>query len=918
MFDYRKTLNLPGKLFPMKANLPKTEIRRLNKWKEDNFYKKIKDSINGRKKFILHDGPPYANGDIHIGHATNKVLKDIIVRYKILSGFDASFTPGWDCHGLPIELKVDKIDDDLLFIKRCRSYAKSQVDLQKGSFIRLGIFADWDNPYLTMDHQYEANTIRILGKILANGYLFKGSKPVHWCTKCSSSLAEAEVEYRSKKSIALDVKFSVNNVFQWNKVFQIDNNKETSIVIWTTTPWTLPLNEAIAFEENTNYCVLEIGEENIIVGEKLIEKTVQRSNIKNFKVLSTKNGNSLKDLSVNHPIYRNKVVKLFKGSHVDTKVGTGFIHIAPAHGEEDFKLASTFHLPIKEGINSKGLYKGNVSLFSGHDISNVGDKVISLLEDNNKLLSIDNIIHSYPHCWRHFHPLIFRTTPQWFINMKKNDFKERLLKTIKKIEWIPSWGLKKMRQMLKERDYWCISRQRRWGTPLPVFENKKDGSLHPDTLEIIKKVAENVEKEGIEYWIHKGYELINYDKNYEQSTDTLDVWFDSGSSFQILKKSYSNYSADLYVEGHDQYRGWFQSSLITNLASSNIIPCKKVIAHGFALDKNGQKMSKSMGNIISPKEIVQSFGADIFRLFVASVDYTSDMSISNEHIQKTSETYRRIRNTVRFLISNLEDYSSKDRMSFSNLLEIDKWAISITKENQEKIISFYEENAFHKVVHRIHNFCSVEMGGFYLEIIKDRLYTCVNKSVSRKSAQNAIYHIIQSLVRWISPICCFTSEEILESLNKIGGKNEDKLFWYANLDNIRDHDVMNRKYWNVVKGIRNKCNQYLELCREQKIIKSFLEAEITIICDKKSFDCLKKLSDEIKFFLMVSKVDLIFDHLIKDENHLVFEVKKSVSIKCNRCWNRVDDVGSSAEYPDICKRCIKNIENQIIEERKFV
>lgn len=937
MNNYKDTLNLPQTKFPMKANLSKLEPKLLKIWYQDNLYQIIRKSKNGKKKFFLYDGPPYANGSIHIGHALNKILKDIILKAKSLSGFDAPFVPGWDCHGLPIEHKVEqllknkkeKINDNF-FRQECRKYALEQIEIQKKDFIRLGIIGDWDNSYLTMNFKYEANIIRSLGKIIKNNYLYKGIKPVYWCFNCRSSLAEAEIEYHSKKSLSIDVAFKaidskdIFNVFKVKKIA----NCTIFIVIWTTMPWTIPANCAIAVNKQYNYLLVRIENKCLIIVDKLFNNLIKRMKIKKWEILGKIRGEKLKNQLFQHPLLEYNIPLIFS-EHVNLDSGTGIVHIAPNYGPEDYYLSKKYNLKTITVLDENGIFVNNdYPELKNINIFQVNSLIVKMLEKKSLLLSCININHSYPYCWRHKTPVIFRATSQWFISMKKNNLRLKALNIINKVKWMPDWGLLRMKKMLQDRPDWCISRQRIWGIPIPLFINKKTKTLHPETNILIEKIAKKIEKQGIQAWWdlnQKKFLGSNY-KKYEKVLDTLDVWFDSGSVHDAIMKKhpdFGNDNADLYLEGSDQHRGWFMSSLIISTAITNQAPYNQVLTHGFTVDKNGKKMSKSSFNTVHPKKIFNKIGSDVFRLWIASTDYTNEVVVSEETFNRSIDIYRRIRNTIRFLLSNLNNFDPKIDILKSNLmLSIDKWAIGKTQDTQNEIIKSYNNYKFHDVVKNIMNFCSIEMGSFYFEIIKDRQYTNKRKSLSHLSCQTTIFYIIESLVRWIMPILSFTSAEAWQF---IPGKNRDKYIftqeWFDKLFSLQDSDIMNNNFWELIKKLKNEVNIIIEKSRINKIIGNSLEAEVILYTNNdfliKQFSLLEK---ELKFILLVSKVQIlkndknsvdIKESSIKD---LKIFLKKSKGAKCPRCWHHVNKKNI---YKNICYRCLQNTTG-IGEIRKFV
>ena len=934
MSDYKDTLNLPKTSFSMKGNLANKEPMILNKWEKQGIYKKMREHFAGRDKFILHDGPPYANGNIHVGHAVNKILKDIIIKSKALSGFDTPYIPTWDCHGLPIELQVEKKHgkagqkiDENAFRKECRKYAKKQVELQKKDFKRLGVLSDWDNACLTMDFDYEANMIRTLAKIIENGHLNKGFKPVHWCTACGSALAEAEVEYADKVSPAIDVKFKIKDNEKLAAAFGIGSiHHDTFAIIWTTTPWTLPANQAIAVRNDLSYSLIELDNSYIILAANLVEATLKRYAIEDFKIIATTTGEKLANLVAEHPFY-SRHVPILHGDHVTDDSGTGMVHTAPTHGVEDFALGKEHDLSMEIFVKGNGCYSENTKLFAGEFIFKANDRIVELLGEKKRLMNFDKIKHSYPHCWRHKTPLAFRATPQWFINMEQKHLRSDALKAIKETKWIPAWGETRIEGMVKDRPDWCISRQRTWGVPLPLFIHRDTEELHPDTIEILEKVAQAIDKGGVEAWFNADdSEFISDTANYKSVRDTLDVWFDSGSSNMCLldKNKELQFPADLYLEGSDQHRGWFQTSLLVGLAAKGQKPFKEVLTHGFVVDENGRKMSKSLGNVTSPQDIYNNLGADILRLWTASTDYRSEMTVSDEILKRTADTYRRLRNTARFLLSNLNGFDpSTDIVEFDKLVSLDKWAVAKTKEFQDKIIDAYNNYQIHTVAQLIHHFCSIEMGSFYLDVIKDRQYTAKTNGQAHKSAQTAIYHIVHALVRWMSPILSYTADEIWEATPKTTDLPIQLCEWYTDLSSFKDSDNMGLDFWSQMQEVRSEVNRMLEIKRNDDLIKASLEAKITLYADEANHNLLSQLGNELRFLLISSEAELktieqkpttAVESTIAG---LFIEIEKLEETKCERCWHRSASVGENTEHPDICSRCVENITTEAGETREF-
>ena len=755
--DYKPTLNLPHTDFPMRGNLANREPEMLKQWQASDLYQQIRDVSDGRPTFVLHDGPPYANGDIHIGHAVNKILKDIIIKSHTIDGFDARYVPGWDCHGLPIELMVEKKIgkagvkvDAKTFREKCREYAAKQVDGQRKDFIRLGVLGDWQKPYLTMDYKFEADIVRSLGKIIDKGHLHQGSKPVHWCLDCGSALAEAEVEYQDKESSAIDVMFVAANNADFEKAFNCSEGKgDIAAVIWTTTPWTLPANQAVALHPDFNYDLIQVethnGPARLILETSLAESALQRYGVENSQRLASCQGQALENLQLKHPFY-DKQVPIILGDHVTTETGTGSVHTAPGHGQDDFIVGNRYGLEVYNPVGGNGVFLADTELFAGKHVNKVNPEIIEILEENKVLLKHAKLKHSYPCCWRHKTPIIFRATPQWFISMEQAGLRDLANKAIKATTWLPDWGQARIESMVNNRPDWCISRQRTWGVPIPLFVHKETGELHPDTQTLIEQVANKIEQDGIEAWFSlDASDLIGGEADqYDKATDTLDVWFDSGVTHACVlnKRTKLPFPADLYLEGSDQHRGWFQSSLLTSVAINGVAPYKKVLTHGFTVDAKGKKMSKSLGNVMSPQKVVGTLGADILRLWVASSDYSNEMTVSDEILNRSADSYRRIRNTARFLLANLNGFNpATDKLDTSELLSLDRWAIAKSLELQNEIIAAYKEFNFHLIHQRLQHFCTVDMGGFYLDIIKDRQYTTQSNSVARRSAQTALYHI---------------------------------------------------------------------------------------------------------------------------------------------------------------------------------
>lgn len=916
----------------MRGDLAKREPAMLQNWYDNGLYRQIREAKKGKKLFILHDGPPYANGKLHIGHAVNKILKDIIVKYKTLMDYDAPYVPGWDCHGLPIELKVEekvgkpgKKISAAEFRQICRDYAAGQIDDQRNDFIRMGVIGDWQDPFCTMDYLTEANTIRALACVVKNGHLHKGAKPVHWCTDCMSSLAEAEVEYHDKWSPAIDVKFKAVNSNAAAVKFQVKTALPIFAVIWTTTPWTLPASRAIAVNADIDYQLVELdGKECVILAGELVDAVMARAGITHWRVLATVKGYELDSLRFNHPFldYEEPIVL---GDHVTLETGTGLVHAAPGHGPEDFLLGLKYQLEIANPVDTKGHYiKGTGAGLDGLFVFQGNEKVIDILKQNEALFHVEKIKHSYPCCWRHKSPIIFRATPQWFISMDKQRLRETAVSEIKQVQWIPDWGKARIESMVSNRPDWCISRQRTWGTPITLFVHRETEALHPKSIELMEEVAKLIEKSGIQAWWDLDIAtLLGTDAdNYRKLTDTMDVWFDSGVSFFSVvgvRPEFDGKTADLYLEGSDQHRGWFMSSLMLSTAINKKAPYQQVLTHGFVVDGQGRKMSKSLGNIITPQQVMDKLGADILRLWIAATDYAGEMAFSNEIIHRSADAYRRIRNTARFLLANLNGFDPKtDRVDADELIVLDRWAVGAAKLAQDDIIEAYEQYDFHRVIQRLMQFCSVELGSFYLDIIKDRQYTAKKGSLARRSAQTALYHIAEALVRWIAPILSFTADEIWHYLP---GKRSEFVFteqFYSGLFSLDDKERLNNDYWITILQVRNEVNKVLEQARDDKLIGGSLESAVTLYATPALAEKLANLSDELRFVLLTSQAEIApFEHgelaTKTSRPDLKIGLSKADGKKCPRCWHYTRD-----HHPEtqLCSRCFSNVEGEG-ERRRF-
>ncbi len=977
MADYKDTLNLPDTPFPMRGDLAKREPGWLKGWQEKQLYRKIRAAAEGRPKFILHDGPPYANGDIHIGHAVNKVLKDVIVKSKTLAGFDAPYVPGWDCHGLPIELQVEKQHGKAIpaaqFRELCRDYAKTQIERQKADFIRLGVLGEWDNPYLTMDFRFEADIMRTLGSIHANGYLYQGQKPVHWCVDCGSALAEAEVEYEDKTSPAIDVAFEVKNVAALAQALGMKQPVTLSpsslpegerddvslrescfggpvyAVIWTTTPWTLPANQAVSVHPDFTYDLIRTPKGILILAHDLAQSCLARYGFDAVEVVGQVQGFALEHLQLQHPFY-DRIVPVICGDHVTLDAGTGLVHTAPAHGLEDYAVGLKYNLPVECPVGDDGKFFAGVPLVGGQSIWAANKTVVEIMAASGALLHEEKLKHSYPHCWRHKTPIIFRATHQWFIGMEKSpltplfqrgggeggadsamgceegsplckrgaeggfSLREAALNAVADTEFFPSWGRARLEAMIRNRPDWCVSRQRNWGVPMPLFVHRETGALHPRTADLLEQVALRVEQQGIEAWFSlDAAELLGEDAaTYKKVSDTLDVWFDSGSTHACVlkRRDYLAHPADLYLEGSDQHRGWFQSSLLTGCAVDGHAPYKALLTHGFVVDGNGHKMSKSKGNVIAPQKVVDSLGADILRLWVASTDYSGELTISDEILKRVTESYRRIRNTLRFLLANIADFDpAAHALPVEQWIEIDRYALAMARDFEAECKAHYEKYEFHFVVQKLQAFCSEDLGGFYLDILKDRLYTAGADSAARRSAQNALYHLTQGLVRLMAPVLSFTAEEVWQAL---AGNAEDSVFlhtWDGVLPTQPEEDVIKQR-WVQLRRVRADVQKQLEEVRAAGRIGSSLAAELDLYAIGEIFDLLDSFGDDLRFVFITSQARLHQGHHAEaaaGEAGVGIRVSPSEREKCERCWHYRDDVGAHADHPTLCGRCASNL-----------
>ena len=940
MTDYKQTLNLPETEFPMRGNLAKREPDMLASWIAADWHQQIREVQSSREQtFILHDGPPYANGDIHIGHAVNKVLKDIIVKSKGLAGFNAPYIPGWDCHGLPIEHKVEttigKIGDQFKsaseFRNACREYAATQIERQKLDFQRLGILGDWDHPYLTMDYKIEADIVRSLGRIIENGHFHQGAKPVYWCMDCESALAEAEVEYQDRKTWTVDVAFPIENTEQIENVFAVSSEVASgaAMAIWTTTPWTLPANQFVAVNAELPYVLVEFDKDGhrwtLVLAEGRLEALSERYGVEDFKILGKNLGHALAGIQCEAP-WDGRIVPVMTGDHVTLEAGTGAVHSAPAYGLEDFHAAKSLNLELLTPVRDDGTFAETVSVVAGLHVEKAGSVIAEYLAEKGRLVHKARLEHSYPHCWRHKTPVIYRATPQWFIRMQG----EGLLKTARQevensIQFTPTWGKNRLAAMLEDRPDWCISRQRNWGVPITVFVHQETSQLHPDTQQLFETIAQRIEQGGINAWFDLDpAELLGEDAaDYRKVTDVLDVWFDSGTTHASVlgRREGLHFPADLYLEGSDQHRGWFQSSLLTSVAIHGCAPYKGLLTHGFTVDQDGRKMSKSLGNVIPPQDVMNTLGADILRLWIASTDFTKEMTVSHEILNRTSDTYRRIRNTARFLLANMAGFDpANDQVANDDLVSLDAEMIRRATELASKIMGHYARYEFSEVTQALHHFCVDDLGGFYLDIVKDRQYTLKPDSHARKSCQTALYWITDALVRWMAPILSFTAQEIWEAMP---GERPHQFVFAVTEADLPEANGRAQVNWQLIQSAKESVNQAIEAARNDGLVKGSLSAEVALYADGAVFDALTALGDEIRFVTITSEVDLYLlseapDGAVTDSvcPQLAVVVKATESEKCERCWHHRPDVGSVSAHPTLCTRCVDNVEGAG-EERTF-
>ncbi len=940
---YKSTLHLPATEFPMRGDLPKREPETLARWEGEGLYARIREKVGKRERsFVLHDGPPYANGAIHIGHAVNKVLKDLVVKSKLLAGFDAPYVPGWDCHGLPIEHQVEKkygkVGDKLdaaAFRQKCREYAAEQIDLQRRDFKRLGVLGDWDNPYRTMDFRYEADIIRSLAKIVERGHLVRGAKPVHWCFDCGSALAEAEIEYADKVSDAIDVAYDARRPAALAALFgaSIDDDVRAALPIWTTTPWTLPASLAVSVGPELDYVLVEGprapdgGRRLLVLAEPLATKSLARYGIEDVVVLGHAQGADLDGQILQHPFYADRDIPVLVGDHVSAEDGTGVVHTAPGHGQEDYAIGLKYGLIERytaaqiNPVDGRGLYLPSTPpadgvTLAGLHIWKAGEPILGVLRASGHLLAAHKLNHSYPHCWRHKTPVAFRATPQWFISMEQANLRRDALAEIGKVAWVPEWGEARIYNMIEGRPDWTISRQRYWGVPIALFYDRETGEPHPRSAEVMRQVAEKVEWEGVDAWYAMTAEELLGDEapRYEKVTDILDVWFDSGVSHECVlaqrPQDGLRKPADLYLEGSDQHRGWFHSSLLTGVAMDGVAPYRQVLTHGFTVDEQGKKMSKSLGNTVEPQKVINAMGADVLRLWIASTDYRNEISVSDNILKRNADVYRRIRNTARFLLMNLDGFDPvKHLVAPADMVALDRWIVHRAAELQDRIAAAYERYDFAEIVQTLSNFCSVDLGSLYLDVTKDRLYTMQEDSRGRRSAQTAMYHIAEAFVRWIAPILSFTADEIwryLPAVTAQGPREDNVLFttWYDGLSLLGEDAPLSAEDFDRLLALRESVSKTLEPMRAAEEIGAALEAEIALRCGVADQNWLAPFADELRFLFISGDVEIIADDSMKDIAVLATPTTKA---KCVRCWHYRADVGSDPAHPELCARCVTNV-----------
>lgn len=923
--DYNKTLNLPETDFPMRGNLPKREPDALKKWDDDRLYYKMIEKNEGKPSYILHDGPPYANGDIHLGTALNKVLKDIIVKYKNMSGYCSPYIPGWDTHGLPIELKAMKaigVENGAIppieLRKHCKDFALSFVENQKNQFKRLGVLGDFDDPYLTLKPEFEARQVKIFGEMAKKGYIYKGLKPVYWCPECQTALAEAEIEYSDDPCFSIYVKFKVTDDKGLFTALGIDLEK-TYFVIWTTTTWTLPGNMAICLGPEYDYCIVKANGENYVMAEGLVSETMSKAGITDYETVGSYTGAQLEGCITEHP-FMCRTSPVIIGSHVTLESGTGCVHTAPGYGVDDFEVCKNYdNIGIVVGVDGKGVLTKDSGMFEGLTTDEANKAIGKHLSETGAMFATERIVHQYPHCWRCKSPILFRATEQWFCSI--NDFKDEAIKAIEEVNWIPGWGEERIKGMVRDRSDWCISRQRTWGVPIPIIYCKDCGKPIV-TEETITAISELFRKEGSDSWYtHELSEIIPESvkcecgcNSFTKEMDIMDVWFDSGVTHAAVLDERDNLRspADLYLEGADQYRGWFQSSLLTSVVCSGHAPYKNVCTHGWVVDGQGKTMHKSLGNGIEPREITDKYGADILRLWVASSDYHSDIRISKDILGQLSDAYKKIRNTARFILGNLTNQDGfdidRDGVSDDKLFEIDKWALLKLDELIDKVNAAYEAFDYHIVFHAIHNFCVIDMSNFYLDILKDRLYCERPDSEARRAAQTAIYRILSAIARLVAPILSFTADEIWSYMPHSSKDNSESIFLndMPEKSGLTASDEFNKK-WGLIAAVREDAKKALEIKRADKIIGASLEADVQIFADGKLYDDIKAVKEELPSLLIVSRVDVLEGadngEFKGDMEGISFTVSKAGGEKCERCWVYSDYVGKDSKHPTLCERC---------------
>ncbi|MBF6024262.1 isoleucine--tRNA ligase [Lysobacter niastensis] len=944
--QYKATLHLPATDFPMRGDLPKREPETLARWEGEGLYQRIREKVGKRERsFVLHDGPPYANGAIHLGHAVNKVLKDAVVKSKLLAGFDAPYVPGWDCHGLPIEHQVEKAHgkvgdklDAAQFRQKCRDYAAEQIDLQRKDFKRLGVLGDWENPYRTMDFRYEADIMRSLAKIVERGHLVRGAKPVHWCFDCGSALAEAEIEYADKESWAIDVAYDAQRPSELAALFgvTVDDGVRVAMPIWTTTPWTLPASLAVSVGPELDYVLVEGprladgGRRLLVLAEALVGKALSRYGVEDVTVLGRALGSDLENQLLQHPFYADREIPVLVGDHVSAEDGTGVVHTAPGHGQEDYAVALKYGLVDRytaaqiNPVDARGLYlpstppADGVEL-AGRHIWKANEAIVDVIRASGHLLASHKLTHSYPHCWRHKTPVAFRATPQWFISMEQAGLRRDALAEIGKVGWIPEWGEARIYNMIEGRPDWTISRQRYWGVPIALFFHRETGEPHPRSAEVMRQVAEKVEHEGVEAWYAMtAEELLDDDAaHYEKVTDILDVWFDSGVSHECVlgqrPQDGLHKPADLYLEGSDQHRGWFHSSLLTGVAMDGVAPYRQVLTHGFTVDAQGKKMSKSLQNTLAPQKVIDAMGADVLRLWITSTDYRNEMSVSDDILKRNADVYRRIRNTARFLLANLNGFDPAVHLRpLEDMVALDRWIVHRAAQLQDRIASAYERYDFAEIVQMLSNFCSVDLGSLYLDVTKDRLYTMQEDSRGRRSAQSAMYRIAEAFVRWIAPILSFTADEMWRHLpsNTGNGKREDNVLfttWYDGLAVLADDAALSEEDFDRLLALREEVSRTLEPMRAAGEIGAALEAEIQLRCGVADQNRLAPLAEELRFLFISGDVEVIVDDAVTD---IAVLARPTAKTKCVRCWHYRADVGSDAAHPGLCGRCVVNVAGQ--------